>query len=236
MLISIAIPDEAKCLLKSGQAVEFNVPFLEKRKEIEKDVFVGQKLDVKPEKIFHYLRKFVGENVAKGDILAIKKDFFGTKKILSDYDGVIKEIDHSEGKIIIAVKSSEPDNIRTFFKGEVHEIKKGELVIKTGAGKSFGLKQATNDFGGETYYFENQRLTVTDVTNKVLVGQSIADYVRTKAEALGAIGFVTLEKIQENINCHLAQINSFDDLKEITKLKYSYCLVDKRNSKIYFYN
>ncbi|MDO8741813.1 MAG: hypothetical protein Q7J11_01565, partial [Candidatus Roizmanbacteria bacterium] len=99
MLISVPISTADHCLLKEGQQVDFDTPFLEKKVEEEINISIAKNLGVSPQKIFHYLKKFVGESIEKNETIAINKGIFTSKKIVSKYAGQIKEINHSDGSI-----------------------------------------------------------------------------------------------------------------------------------------
>jgi len=60
MLIIIPLSISDHCLLKEGQTVDFDTPFLQKRIEEEVNISISKNLNVPPQKIFHYLKKFVG--------------------------------------------------------------------------------------------------------------------------------------------------------------------------------
>ncbi len=235
MVISIEIPEEVKCLLKSGQMVNFDTPFLERKTQIEKDIFLAKEMGIEPDKIFHYLKKFVGENITKGETLAIKKDLLSTRKVTCDYDGVIKEIDHTEGKVILASYSNEKKTLPAFFKGEVLEVKKNSFSLKVTDGLEVEIKKTDNDFGGEVFYLKDNLLTPAKIGNKILLAQEISSYLQAKAETLGATGFVTLTKLKDHSDLPQAQIKEISDFKKIVEAKYSYCLIIKKNSRIYFY-
>jgi len=52
---------------------------------------------------------------------------------------------------------------------------------------------------------------------------------------LGGIGFITLTRLPEQSSKPQAQIKIIEDFKKVLTLKYPYCLVNKKDSKIYFY-
>src|SRR3989339_1926916 len=130
MLISIPISVFDRCLLEEGLLVDFNTPFLEKKVEEEIYISVAKNLDVPPQKIFHYLKKFVGESIEKNEILAVSKGIFTTKRITSKYSGLIKDIDHSNGSITILSRTEAENTINSFLKGKVNKVKKNELTIE----------------------------------------------------------------------------------------------------------
>ena len=140
MLITIPISVSDHCLLKEDQMVDFETPFLQKKVEEEVNVSIAKNLNVSPEKIFHYLKKFVGESIEKDEIIAINKGMFTTKKIISKYSGLIKEINHFNGSITILSKTEVENTVNSFFKGKVVKIKKNELSVEVGKGEQFPAK------------------------------------------------------------------------------------------------
>jgi hypothetical protein len=238
MLISINIPDDCVCLLKDGQTVEFDVSFLEKKVQTEINIPLAKKIGVPPAKIFRYLKKFVGENIRKGEIIAVKQNLLSSNKYMSDHEGMIKEIDHEEGKIVISVYSGNKNIIQAFFKGQINSVKKDEMILQTSSGHEFDLKQADENFGGEVYYLKEERpdlINSENIQNKILVTQSLSPICQIKAEAVGAKGLVTLKKIAEKSDVPYAQLKNIEDLEKIFDKKLRYCLINERNDKIYFY-
>lgn len=94
MHLKIKLPETGECLIKVGDSVDFSTPFVLVNKAVEVQIPIAQKLGIKPDKIFRHLKKFVGEKLAKGDVIAAKKSLFSTQKIHAPSEGLIKEIDH----------------------------------------------------------------------------------------------------------------------------------------------
>lgn len=233
MLLSIPIPKGSSCLLKVNQEVEFGVPFVKKSVRKDISIEVSKYLDVSPSKIFNHLKKFVGEPVKKGEVIAVKKGVFSTKKMISEYEGVLKEIDHANGQIIITATQTSKDTLFTYFKGEVSEIKNNLLKLKVKSGKEYKLKDTGADFGGEVSYDNNN--STMELNSKVIVAESLTPFLETKLEAIGVAGFVTLKPMSDSVSLPVAQLKNADDFKEILKSHLSYCLVSKEYSTIYFY-
>ncbi len=229
MLVTLAILSDAKCVLKSGQAIAFGSPYLEKKVTNVVTVPAAHSLGISPAKIFNHLRKFVGDDVKTGDLLGINKGLFSTKKIYSEYTGVIKEIDHHNGNIVITTTTTSEKSLKSFFKGDVVEVKKNEIVIELKKGKEYSILNATDNFGGEVSYSTDKTAA------KIIVAATLTPYTQLKLEAVGITGFILLTKLGEKTDLPVAQIKNIDDFKEITKLHFPYCLIDKEHSKIYFY-
>ena len=237
MILTISIPDSIKCLLKPGQTVDFNSPFLENKITSEEKIAIAKKLHIPYDRIFKYLKKFVGDPINKDEVIAEKKGLIKTYTILSEYTGIVKEINHYDGNVVIASSNPQSTQVKAFFKGEVIEIEKNQLKLKVEESKEFNLKLASNDFGGQTFYLKDSSkpISAPQTSNKIMVIESITSYLKTKAEALGIKGFVTLKNPPQDSNLPKAQIKNIEDFKKIFHLNYPYCLIDKQYSKIYFY-
>ncbi|MBI4225484.1 hypothetical protein HY612_00015 [Candidatus Roizmanbacteria bacterium] len=237
MIITLFIPDDAKCLLKPGQDVDFNASFYEEKSRSEVNIAVSKKLHIPSDKIFKYLKKFVGDQINKGEVLAEKKSLIKSYFIISEYTGIIKEINHHDGNVIISTSKPQDNQVGAFFKGEVLEILKNQLKIKVGETKEFNLKQASENFGGRTFYLDDasKPISAPQASNKIMVIESITTYLKTKAEALGIKGFITLKSPPQDSDVPKAQIKNIEDFKKILQINLPYCLIDKQYSKIYFY-
>lgn len=239
MHLHITIPQGAECLIKSGEEVEFDTPFIKINQSVELAIPVASRLGITPDKIFHHLKKFVGEKIEKGELLATKKGMLTTAKVTSDYEGIIKEVDHVHGNIIIKTNTEEKNVINSHFKGHIVEIEKDVIKLKVHKGEEFSLKKASQSFGGEVHYLKddalNSTITASDIENKVIVAESINSYVESKYEALGGKAFVTLHNTADTHTSPYAQLKNIEDYKKIHHLQYSYCLIDSDSSRIYFY-
>lgn len=224
------------CLLKEDQVVDFETPFLQRKVEEEVNVSIAKSLNVSPQKIFHYLKKFVGESIKKGEIIAENKGVFTNKKIVSKYSGLIKEINHSNGSITILSTTEVENTLNSFFKGKISKIKKNELSVEVEKGEEFPAKNISQSFGGKTFYFDkNSDFYTENVFNGVVVCENLTSYYRSKAEALGCKGFLSLSKLSDDLETPFAQLKNINDYKKIIKAKFTYCTVVSNSSTIYFY-
>lgn len=236
MIISIPLTISDNCLLKEGQEVDFETPFLKKRTEEEVRISIAKNLNVSPQKIFHYLKKFVGETVEKNETIAVNKGIFGTKKVVSKYSGLIKEIDHSDGTITIVNQEETENTVNSYFIGKVSKIKKNELSIEVSKGEQFPGKNINQNFGGKTFYVdENLSFNSENVFKSIVVCENVTSYYESKAEALGCQGFLSLSKLSEESEIPYAQLKNISDYKKIIKTKFSYCTILNSSSNIYFY-
>lgn len=233
-MIPFSITD--RCLLKEGQNVDFDTPFLQKKIEEEINISIAKNLSVSPEKIFHYLKKFVGEEIEKGETIATNKGIFITNKIVSKYSGLIKEINHSDGSITILSKTEDENTINSYFKGKIVKIKKNEILIEVEDGEQFSGKNIDKNFGGKVFYHEkNLEFKSENIFDTVLVCEDITSYYSSKAEALGCRGFLSVSKLAGDLEIPHAQFKVVGDYKKVTKTKFAYCTIVSSSSIIYFY-
>jgi hypothetical protein len=236
MIITIPLSVSDNCLLKEGQEVDFETPFLKKKTEEEVSISIAKNLNVSPQKIFHYLKKFVGESIEKNETIATNKGMFTTKKIVSKYSGLIKEINHFDGTITILSQEETENTVNSYFKGKVSKIKKNELSIEVSKGEQFPGKNIDQNFGGKTFYVdENLNFNSENVFNSVVVCENITSYYESKAEALGCHGFLSLSKLAEESEIPYAQFKNISDYKKIIKAKFSCCTILNSSGIIYFY-
>ena len=236
MIINIQIDDKSNYLIKEGDKVDFETPFRENIFQSTVTIDIAKKLDINPSKIFRYLKKLVGEEIKKNQIIASKNGLFIGTKIISEYDGHIKEVNHNTGKIILNIDKNEKFIEKCFFKGKIKSIKDKEIKVEVSKAEEYSLKIATATFGGEVLYLKNETdLYSSNVSKKIIIVDSISDYFQTKAEALGANGFITLLKLPDYSELNQALIKNIDDIKKIVKNNYSYCIIIQKENKIIFY-
>ncbi|MEO6508851.1 MAG: hypothetical protein ABIO02_02765 [Patescibacteria group bacterium] len=244
--IEFTLSYDGELLIKKEDTVSFQTPLYNLQKKESISVPLAKLLGTDPTKIFQSLKKFVGDQVVKGDIIAESASFMSKRSYTSEYDGVLKEVDHQEGILIIEAGSEAQDTINCFFVGEVTDIKeeksesgmnKATLKLKVKTSKEFELKDVTSDFGGEVVYCDDPikaKLTADEVCDKVVVDDKVPSYEQVKYEALGAKGFVSVDTLPEPTQ-HFAQLSSEADFKKIFEHKHSYCLINKTDNKIFLY-
>ena len=117
MIINIQIEGKNNFLIKEGDKVDFEIPFLEKFSQSIITIDIAKKLDIDPGKIFRYLKKLVGEEIKKNQIIALKHGLLNSIKLVSEYNGHIKEVNHNTGKITINIDKNQKSTEKCFFKG-----------------------------------------------------------------------------------------------------------------------
>jgi len=236
MTIELKIPINAHLLVKENQSVDFQTPFFELKTKKNINIPVAKKLSIKPDKIFRYLKKLVGENIEKGEVIAERKTFFSSQKIVSSNSGVIKEINHDLGEITLEINEKDEQIRSCYFKGKIKKIEKNKIEIDIEKKIEVEGKNIEKDLGGEVFYLkETEQITADKINKKIVVSETLKSFNQIKIEALGALGFITLTKLTEPSNLFSCQIKKIDDFKKILTLQYSYCLIYEGSSKIIFY-
>ena len=236
MVVSLNIPDDGGILVKKGQLVNYSTPLWEKVSEETIEIDIAKKLAIKPEKIFDYLKKFIGDQVKKDEVIAEKKGFLFNKEILSPKEGEIKEINHESGVVIIS-SLTQKEIIYSFFKGEIINIEKSLLKVKVDNGHPYSIKKTDKELGGDVYYYQpNNFLTASDVEEKIVIFNEIDPIQQIKIEALGAKAFIGAKMISETTHLPFFQLKNQKDIEKIFQFKKSACLIVKNESKIIFYD
>ena len=238
MTISFSLSLKDKPLIKSGQEVDFTTPLVKKGAQEEKIIPLSAALKINPSKIFLHLKKFVGDEIKQGELIAEKKSFLDKKQYLSEYDGTIKEIDHENGNLIVTTTKETSQILYSYFRGKIVELKKGEVSLEVKESKKFAVKEVTADFGGPVLFVkEEQLITITpeEVKGKVVFSEGLKSYNQSKLEVMGVVGFVSNHSLTDPTPPPFAKVKEPADWEQIQKTKLPYCLVDKKTSTIYFY-
>ncbi len=238
MIISYPLPADARPLVEKDEKIDFNTPLYQIDSHQETKIYLAQELQINPKKIFNFLKKFVGEKIEKDEVLAVKKTFFSEKIIKSPVSGIIKEIDHHQGLVVIDFLDYHSQKIFSPFKGVVEKISKNEFQIKLNKPQEYQIKKIKTDFGGEVFYFkENQFFEINSdqVENKIIISEKISSFSQAKLEALGVKGFVTLESLPDKTTLNSVLIKNIADFEKIKKNQFPYCTVISKHDKIYFY-
>ncbi len=239
MTISFDISVPGKLQLTPGQAVDFNTPLTRTfTKEVVR-LQIAQELGIPNDKIFMHISKIVGDSVGANEILATKKSTFGSKQISSPTSGVITQIDHETGSVLIESSSENSGVTKCFFKGVVKEIKNSDITLEVKSSDKYKLKDVVGDFGGEVIYQNEQNLgdlTEDDLKNKVIFTESIKHGEAVRLDVLGANGVVTCEDFKEKEGILSAEVEDKNSWKAISETKHTHCIIDKKNATMYLYS
>lgn len=238
MILTIPLPEKGRLLLKVGQHIKIGDPFYKVHTHSDIRISLATELAIEPKHIFRHLKKGVGDTINKDELLAEKKSLFSSKQYKSEYEGLVKEVDHVEGIVLLEVTQEEEKQKRAYFTGEVEEIDKKEIKLKVGKGKTCEGKDVSAYFGGPTIIQSNDlnNLTEEEIKGKVYCSRKLLGYEQMKVEALGAVGIISLHSLSEQSDIPFARLSEIKEWEELVESPFLYCIADKKNSKIYFYN
>lgn len=189
-------------LVKEGMRVEYSTVVAEAKMPGDPHIAnVAAELGVLSDDINEYMKKRVGDEVTKGEIIAGYKAFFGMmkKSALSPVDGVIESISSVSGQVIFREKPV-PLLVDAYIPGRVVKvIEKEGAIIETNA----AFIQGIFGIGGETH--GTIRIAVEDLRGKltpedireddkgrIIVGGSmVTKEALDKAVKVGAKGIIT---------------------------------------------
>lgn len=238
MTISIPFPEHVKLKVKAGDIVDFSYPFYTSSAKEQIRLAISDRLNVPPKKIFQYLKKFVGDKVEKGDIIAQHSSFFSTKLFRSEHSGIIREIRHQDGTIILDSTANDQMTIQCFFVGEIAQIEKNTILLKVTQGKEIALKQTTGSFGGKKLIqSERHILNAEEIHDRVICAESVPSCDAVKYDALDCRGIISAHTIEsEDIKAPIAYLKKIDDWKTLQSQSFSYCLVTTAPDTLYLYS
>lgn len=237
--ITFHVKTHSPLLIKPGDSVDFDTPLTKKTFSRQDVIALSDRLKIPPQQIFMHLQKVVGEPVKKHETLAEKKTMFGMKRFISEYEGIIKEINHNEGTVVIETFAESAEITFSHFKGTVTTIEDNMVTLRVSKSKQFPLKEAGVDFGGKTMIVEDHvslsSLNFDDVSGRVVIAKSISPVEAVRLEVLDEAGTITLQEIGEKPPRNSARIKNVSDWEDIAKSKLPYCIVDAGHNTMYLY-
>lgn len=237
MIITLALPEKAKPCIKAGQSLEIGAPLYEESAQKEIKIQIAQKLHIAPHTIFKHLKKFVGDEINKNELLAEKKSLFSTSSCRSEFAGVIKEINHTEGVVLLAIRTEDEIQYLSPLQGAVEEMTKKEIKIKINKAKEYDTKEIAGRAGGRSVYVQSEHDIISEdtVNGAIIIADKLTSYNQMKLEALGTTGFVLSRHLSETSSVSHAVVKTILDFESILKNKSPYCFIDDASGKIVFY-
>lgn len=237
MKVPVKVPINKKLLVKAGQKVDFTTPFFEKTKSSMVELEIAKTLDFPPDKIFRFLKKVIGDSIKAGDLLAEKKGILSTKQFNSNITGIIREINHLNGNLVIELDGNESSVELCFFAGEIDNIE--EEIVTLNVEKVFKADTAPfmGDLGAKIHYHVSptQPISEEDVADRFIFISNISPLDHAKIEALGAKAYIT--NIQKSFKTKISQLilQNVDDYELILKEQFPFCISSPDLKSIFFY-
>ena len=233
MILEIPIDPEKKLAIKVGEKVDFDTPLYINKEKSEERIEVAELLSIHPKKIFHHLKKNVGDSIMIGDLLAEKKSLFSDKRVTSHIEGVITEVDHIEGVILIETQK-DTQSEHCWFAGQVVEVSKKQVQVKIGKHTELEAKYVEKDFGGMIWLLDEE--SQNSPTYPVGIAERTTEYEVAKLEALGGRGLITSYKYEGVTSLPKAEFKLKDSCKEAELKQFSCCFAQVHHSTIMLYS
>ncbi len=244
MVLNIPIPSETDVLIKEGDTVDFQTPLYKGRVKRDVKVPLAHMLNINSKKIFTVLKKFVGEDVKKGDVVAFHAGVFTRKSYISEHNGVIREVNHTEGYLVIESETDQSRDKSAWFKGEIAKITKDEkgkvngIDLKVEDTKKIDARKISADFGGKITYLNQEKLQLVsedEVNGCVIVIESLQSYELAKLETLGASGIIFVKQPKDIPAVPYAILEKPENINDLNNEKFPYCIVNKNKGTIHIY-
>lgn len=242
MSVTINIPDNARTTKKKGDKISLGDTLFEIQSIDAVVVNIAEKLHIKPDQVFQHLQKVIGEAVQKGELLAKKKGVLTTKKVTSPDSGIIRQVSHETGELIIEKATNKKSTLHknTFqVVGVISDVNTKSVEIDVAGGQTIQAAIVTQDGAGALFYFSDEGLYFTidsdSIQGKIVLIETLKPHIAAKCEALGCIGFICHTDADESIDLPTATISQ-DDYKKIVSAKKTHCIFSKSTKKILVYD
>lgn len=231
-------------VVKAGQVIVQKV----KRKEFV--VNIGDELSVSFDRARKYLRKKPGDKINEGDLIAVKRSFFGLNqdKLISKVSGVFSRYERDTGKLIIVCDTDLTyTDIVSPVDGIVTMCDNDKIVLGTERGIYRGTKGTGGSATGEIFVLDSAFIPEgsTDpeseisqyydldsrAVGKIVVGASFPRDLLIKCIGMEAIGIVGTE-ISDDVIAYLDQRKMEAPILEVDKATIN-DILQWKNKKIY---
>ena len=221
--LPISLPDGFIPSIQVGDQVAIGQIIATKQVRIEEIINIPRQLSLKRSQVKKVLKKIPGEEVMEGDIIAVKKSFFGTKNIIlrSRVSGTVTRYERDSGNLVIKTGSSAPtdvENIISPVDGKAVLCNNREIVIDTdkntitgnkavgGKGEGVICKLETDD----PYHLDSRTI------GKIVLGGKFTREMLLKGIGIGVEGLVGTQINDEDL-AHISEKNFQTPILEVTE-------------------
>lgn len=200
MDLPIDLPSGFLPTIKLAEKVEAGSVIAEKIQEIKEEVFnISGQAGVSPKKVIKILKKNLGDSIEEGDVLAVKKGFFGIgkKKIKSPFTGTLVRFEEDSGNLVIKAghKLESPEVIKAPLEGIVKETSQGKIVLTVKKDAIIAKLSIGESARGQLETINKEEVDFDDLPknakDKVLLVKKIKRAAVFKAMAMGTKGIIT---------------------------------------------
>lgn len=190
----LTVPHGASIAVSAGQKIDIGDPLYTLGSGGEATIPLARLLHIPPQKIFKHLKKFIGDSVKKGEIIAESETWFTKKQYLADTNGVISGVNHFTGEITLSTGTEDIKTVESFFTGIVEDVKPTAITVEVKAKHRVPLETVSADFGGQLYIVQGGKVEPERVLHSVVVIENPTPTEIAKIEALQAAGIIMQTK------------------------------------------
>lgn len=206
------LPDGYTPLVKEGDEVEAGQILAQSSGNVEETVNIPEHLGVSLKKAGKYIQVNPGDTIEEGDVIAVKKNFFGKiqEEIVSEINGTIIKYERDTGNLIVRNDDVvDEGDIISPVDGVVQLCNNKEIVIRTdkafgGSRVVSGTKSEGEIFVLEESFLENGTSNMlfyldSRAVGKIVLGTSFSREVLIKGVGIGVKGFLAKTLLDQDI-------------------------------------
>jgi len=238
MNVPVKIPHDGKILIVEGQTVDFTTPLIKRKGSTSVEIPLAETMGFAPDKIFLKVKKSIGDTVTNGELLAEDKTFMSSKRYVSHVDGVLKEINHERGTVIITQDGGESSEILCYFQGEVASVNDGYIDLKVKGAYKAEILEGVEFMGGQIFYAPPAPIPFSeeDIKGKSIFSKTVNPMDHSKIEALGAEALIMSEKSTPQGTLTQIILHQGKDFDTVHNKQYPFFIVAPEENTLYFYD
>lgn len=199
--ITLPVPSHSKIEVKNGEKItEDTLLYSHSNSSYgSQEIPVAQLLRIKEVHILKYLVKSMGQVIADGEIIAVKKSFFAKDIVRSPLAGKIESVDLKKGIVTVTSARSSKGEYRIPTSAIVKEVTDSSILLEI-AGEIFtGEKGKGTDAVGPLYQIGAKHVNALDIREDVegviVMGRNFDEDALIKCDVLQAAGYVSLAEL-----------------------------------------
>jgi hypothetical protein len=197
------LSDGYKPVVQQGDTVTAGQIIAKSQAKVEEIVNIPEQLNVPLKNAGKYVKKAPGDAIEPGDVIAVKKNFFGKTKevIISEIVGTVLRYERDTGNLVVRNDEViDEGDIISPVEGVVELCNNKEIVVRTdkaiggsrvvsgvkGEGEIFVLEESflENGAGNLLFYLDSRAV------GKIVLGEKFSRDVFIKGVGIGAAGFL----------------------------------------------
>jgi hypothetical protein len=210
--LPIEFPEGFTSLITQGDSVAIGQIIAQKTAPRDEIVNVITALRISRSHAKKTLRKGPGERIKPGDVVAVKKNFFGKEqaRIVSQIAGTIIRYERDTGDLVVRIEQEDSElelispvagtitlcnNKEIIIETEDAYLSDGVTLGSTGEGTLFILKESFDDNSDNSLYFLD-----SSAKGKIVLVRNLTRDLVIKGESIGVTGFLGTTISNEDID------------------------------------